>query len=380
MLKYRYDPNLFHIHFFHRYLLIALLLVFLGADSAYSARIKDIAAIKGIRTNQLAGYGLIVGLDGTGDKSGSDFTTQGLANMMERMGISVDKNALKVKNIAAVMVTATIPPFSRIGNKIDVIASSIGDAKSLSGGTLLLTPLKGVDGKVYALAQGAVAIGGAGAGGAGGGQQKNHLQVARIANGATVEREIPMRLDGKKALTLSLLNPDFTTAARVAETINTSIGKGVAETVDSSALQLNIPNDMQESQVAEFIADIEGLVVIPDTKAKVVVNEKTGTVIIGDNVTISTVAVAHGNLTVTIKNSTDVSQPQPLSQGQTVASPNTNVNIEEEKVNVITLEGGTTIGELVSGLNSIGATPRDLITILQSIKAAGALQADLEII
>jgi len=375
MLTYLYDKLFLYIC-----LVIASLTFFGVINYAYGARIKDIASIKGIRTNQLAGYGIIIGLDGTGDKSGSDFTTQGLANMMERMGISVDKDTLKVKNIAAVMVTANIPPFSRIGNKIDVIASSIGDAKSLSGGTLLLTPLKGVDGKVYALAQGAVAIGGAAAGNAGGGQQKNHLQVARIANGATVEREIPMKLDGKKALILSLLNPDFTTAARVTETINASIGKGVAETVDSSALQLNIPDDMQESQVAEFIADIEGLEVIPDTKAKVVVNEKTGTVIIGDNVTISTVAVAHGNLTVTIKNQTDVSQPQPFSQGQTVASPNTNVNIEEEKVNVITLEGGTTIGELVNGLNSIGATPRDLITILQSIKAAGALQADLEII
>ncbi|MBF0572822.1 MAG: flagellar basal body P-ring protein FlgI [Desulfamplus sp.] len=345
-----------------------------------AARIKDIAAIKGIRTNQLIGYGLVIGLDGTGDKSGTDFTTQGLANMMERMGISVDKNSLKVKNIAAVMVTANIPPFSRIGNKLDVVASSVGDAKSLSGGTLLLTPLKGVDGKVYALAQGPVAIGGSSAGDAGGSKQKNHLQVARIANGATVEREIPMKLDGKKNLTLSLLNPDFTTASRVAETINASIGKGVAETVDSSALQLNIPENMQEHQVAEFIADIESLEVIPDTKAKVVVNEKTGTVIIGDNVTISTVAVAHGNLTVSIKKDADVSQPAPLSDGQTVVTPQTNVNMEEEKVRLMTLEGGTTIGELVRGLNSIGATPRDMITILQSIKAAGALQADLEIL
>lgn len=366
---------------FSKYISIIIMFsICVNTNGADAARIKDIAAIKGIRSNQLVGYGLIIGLDGTGDKSGTDFTTQGLANMMERMGISVDKNSLKVKNIAAVMVTANIPPFARIGNKLDVIASSVGDAKSLSGGTLLLTPLKGVDGKVYALAQGAVAIGGAGAGDAGGSKQKNHLQVARIANGATVEREIPMQLNGKKSLTLSLLNPDFTTASRVAETINASIGKGVATTVDSSALQLNIPENMQEHQVAEFIADIESLEVIPDTKAKVVVNEKTGTVIIGDNVTISTVAVAHGNLTVTIKKDMDVSQPAPLSDGQTVATPQTNVKIEEEKVRLMTLEGGTTIGELVSGLNSIGATPRDMITILQSIKAAGALQADLEIL
>lgn len=359
---------------------LALFFITLLPYSAQGARIKDIAAIKGIRSNQLTGYGLIVGLNGTGDKSGSGFTTQALANMMERMGINVDKNSLNVKNIAAVMVTANIPPFARIGNKLDVMASSIGDAKSLVGGTLLMTPLKGVDRRVYALAQGAVALGGVGAGDAGGGTWKNHLQVARIVNGATVEREIPVQLDGKKTLTLSLFNPDFTTAKRVTDTINSSIGKGVAETLDSSALQLNIPEDMQKSSVAEFIADIESLEVIPDTRAKVVVNEKTGTVVIGDNVTISTVAVAHGNLTVTIGKSQEVSQPEPLAEGETVATPQTEVEIEEENVNVMTLEGSSTIGELVRGLNSIGVTPRDLITILQSIKAAGALQAEIEII
>lgn len=347
---------------------------------AQGARIKDIAAIKGIRINQLMGYGLIVGLNGTGDKAGSGFTTQALANMMERMGINVDKNALNVKNIAAVMVTANIPPFARIGNKLDITLSSIGDAKSLAGGTLLLTPLKGVDGKIYALAQGPVALGGVGAGNAGGGTYKNHLLVAKIVNGATVEREIPVKLDGKKKLILSLFNPDFTTAKRVADTINASIGKGVAKTLDSSALQLNIPEDMQENRVAEFIADMESLVVVPDIKARIVVNEKTGTVVIGDNVTISTVAVAHGNLTVTIKKTQEVSQPEPLAQGETVATPQTEVQVEEEDVNVMTLEGSSTIGDLVRGLNSIGVTPRDLITILQSIKAAGALQAEIEII
>ncbi len=358
-----------------------LFCLIIGLNSAYAARIKDIAAIKGIRTNQLTGYGLIVGLDGSGDKSGSEFTTQALANMMERMGVHVDKETLNVKNIAAVMVTANIPPFSRIGNKIDIIASSIGDAKSLSGGTLLLTPLKGVDGKVYALAQGPVALGGVGAGGAaGGGIKKNHLQVARIANGATVEREIRVKLDGKKTLTLSLFNPDFTTAKRVADTINVSIGKGIAETLDSSALQLNIPENMRENNVAEFIADIESLVVVPDIKAKIVVNEKTGTVVIGDNVTISTVAVAHGNLTITIKESQIVSQPNPFSLGQTVVTPETDVDIKEEEVKAMILPGSSTIGELVRGLNSIGVTPRDLITILQTIKAAGSLQAEIEII
>ncbi|MFH1155850.1 MAG: flagellar basal body P-ring protein FlgI [Pseudomonadota bacterium] len=365
----------------NRLLSLAVVLgLFLDLGTAGAARIKDLAAIKGIRSNQLSGYGLIVGLDGTGDKSGADFTTQAMANMMDRMGVHVDKNLLKVKNVAAVMVTAVIPPFARIGNKIDVMASSIGDAKSLSGGTLLMTPLKGVDGRVYALAQGAVTIGGIGAGGAGGGAQKNHLQVVRIANGATIEQEIPVQLDGKEFLILSLFNPDFTTAKRVADTINASIGQGVAETVDSSALRLNVPPAMVEKEVAEFIADIETLTVVPDTTAKVVVNEKTGTVVIGENVTISTVAVAHGNLTVTIKNSADVSQPEPLSGGQTVAAPRTDVTIQEQQGKVMPLPGSSTIGELVKGLNSIGVSPRDLISILQSIKAAGALQAELEII
>ncbi|MEA2060990.1 MAG: flagellar basal body P-ring protein FlgI [Thermodesulfobacteriota bacterium] len=361
---------------FYGFLVICLFCI----DPAWGARIKDLAAIKGIRTNQLTGYGLIVGLDGTGDKAGTDFTTQALANMMERMGIHVDKNSLSVKNVAAVMLTANIPPFARIGNKIDIMASSIGDAKSLMGGTLLLTPLKGVDGKVYALGQGPVTIGGMGAGGAGGTTQKNHLQVARIANGATIEREIPFRLDGKEFLTLSLFNPDFTTAKRVSDTINASIGEGIAEAVDSSALRLKIPENMREADVAEFIADIETLSVVPDTRAKIVVNEKTGTVVIGENVTISTVAVAHGNLTVTIKKSSDVVQPQPLAGGETVVTPENEITMEEEDVKVMPLPGSSTIGELVKGLNAIGVSPRDLISILQSIKASGALQAELEII
>ncbi len=359
---------------------VIFLFLLLDINSVYGARIKDIAAIKGIRTNQLTGYGLVVGLDGTGDKSGTDFTTQALANMMERMGIHVDRNQLKVKNVAAVIATADLPPFARIGNRIDVVVSSLGDAKSLSGGTLLLTPLKGVNGRVYAIAQGPVALGGTGAGGKGGGTRKNHLEVARIANGASVEREVPMHLEGKKKLILSLFNPDFTTAKRVVDTINTSIGEGIARAVDSSAIVLNIPEAMRKNNVAEFIADIETLTIVPDSRARIVVNEKTGTVVIGENVTISTVAVAHGNLTVTIQKGQNVSQPQPLSQGTTVATPSTNVNLKEEKVKVMNLPGSSTIGELVKGLNSIGVSPRDLISILQAIKAAGALQAELDII
>ena len=328
--------------------LLALMLP-IWQSPADAARIKDIAAIKGIRKNQLTGYGLVIGLDGTGDSANTGFTNQALANMMRRMNINVDENQLQVDNVAAVMVTASIPPFARIGDSIDIVASSLGDAESIAGGTLLLTPLKGVDGKVYAIGQGSVTIGGG---------EEGHQQVARIANGATVEREIPFRLDGKKKLVLSLYKPDFTTARRIKDTINASLGEGVAKTIDSSALELTVPEEMRKDGVAEFIADIETLSVIPDSTAKVVINERTGTVVIGDDVTISPVAVAHGNLSVVI------------NQGQA----------DEQENRVMELQGNATIGELVNGLNSIGAAPQDLVMILQSIKAAGALQAELEII
>jgi flagellar P-ring protein precursor FlgI len=353
--------------------------LFTGLQAASAARIKDLAAIKGIRTNQLVGYGLVVGLNGTGDKSGTEFTIQSLVNMLERVGIHVDRNDVKVKNVAAVMVTAKMLPFARIGNKIDVLVSSIGDAKSLVGGTLLLTPLRGADGKVYALAQGPLSVGGFGAEGAGEGVTKNHLLAARIAGGATIECEISLSLEGKKSLTLTLLNPDFTTALRVSESINTVMGNGVAKAVDSGTLLLTVPLNFQDN-VAKFLADIETLNVEPDAVAKIVVNEKTGTVVIGENVRISTVAVSHGNLSITIKESPEVSQPLPYSKGETVVTPDTNIEIKEEENQLVLVPGGSTIGELVRALNAIGVTPRDLISIFQSIKAAGALQAELEII
>lgn len=342
------------------HLLVWIILSFFGMvliSNSYAARIKDLAAIKGIRSNQLTGYGLVVGLNGTGDKDGVSFTKQALANMMEKMNIYVDKNSLKVSNVAAVMVTAEIPPFARTGDKIDVVTSSLGDAKSLKGGTLLVTPLKGVDGKIYALASGAVTIGMPSGGG-----KENHLQVARIMNGASVEQEIAFKLDGKKKLVLSLFQPDFTTATRMADTINSSIGQGVAKTIDASALSLKVPEHMWKKDVARFIADIERLDVIPDTVAKVVINEKTGTIVIGSDVTISSVAIAHGDLSVTIEGDAAGDDKE-----------------EKKKENVMSLPGTSTIGELVRGLNSIGVKPQDLISILQSIKAAGALQAELVI-
>ncbi len=338
------------------YILFMVSVFFMGpvVSSSHAARIKDLAAIKGIRSNQLTGYGLVVGLNGTGDKDGVSFTKQALANMMEKMNIFINKDDLKVKNVAAVMVTASIPPFARIGDKIDVSVSSLGDAKSLKGGTLLITPLKGVDGQIYALANGSLAL----AMPSGAGDRNSHLQVARIVNGASVEREIPFKLDGKKNLILSLFNPDFTTARRMTDTINASIGEGVAKTIDSSAISLIVPEPMRQMNVAEFIADIETLSVIPDSIAKVVINEKTGTVVIGSDVTISSVAIAHGDLSVTIDGGPE----------------------EEGQESVMSLPGTSTIGELVRGLNSLGVKPQDLISILQSIKAAGALQAELVII
>ncbi|HCY85171.1 MAG TPA: flagellar biosynthesis protein FlgA [Desulfobacteraceae bacterium] len=336
-------------------LIASFLATVLTTGIAGAARIKDMAAIKGVRSNQLTGYGLVVGLDGTGDGS-ILFTRQSLANMFKRMNIHFDKSQITVKNVASVMATASIPPFARIGDRIDITVSSLGDAKSLKGGTLLMMPLKGVDGNVYAIAQGAISL----AIPDGANDRNSHLLTARIINGATVEREIPLNLDGKKKLVLSLFRPDFTTAKRVADTINAALGEGIAKTIDASAIGLHVPVNMQKSRVAEFIADVERLSVIPDTIAKVVINEKTGTVVIGSDVTISGVAIAHGDLSVVINDPTGNTPPTQAS--------------------LMELPGTSTIGELVNGLNSLGVKPRDLISILESIKAAGALQAKLEIL
>jgi len=384
------------------YIVVSIAIVVLAATSAMSVRLKDMAEFKGVRKNQLMGYGLVVGLNGTGDKAGTDFTVQSLVNMLERLGVHVDKNNVNMKNVAAVMVTANIPPFARAGQKIDITISSMGDAQSLQGGTLLLTPLRGVDRKVYALAQGPLAVGGYTAGGAaGGGATKNHPTVARIARGATVEREIPVTLQGREFLTLLLNNPDFTTAIRVRNSINEKFGQILASTADSGTIQIQVPHNFRNN-IVQMIAAIENLQVVPDTKAKVVVNEKTGTVVIGENVRISTVAVAHGNLSIQIKESVNVSQPSPFAPappdgtgatqlpldngpimapgGQTVVSPNSDVYATEEDNKLLLVPSGSTIGELVRALNAIGVTPRDLMTILMTIKAAGALQAEIEVI
>lgn len=391
-----------------------LLAVLALASPGWSARLKDIASFKGIRSNQLVGYGLVVGLNGTGDSSNNvDFAIRSTLNMLERMGVHVERERfsnIKLKNVAAVMVTANLPPFALLGNKIDVLISSIGDAKSLQGGTLLLTPMKGVDNEVYALAQGAVAVGGYVASGqAGGGVTKNHPTVATISRGANIEREVPLRLEDKKELFLALFNSDFTTAEKVKEIINRFAGAALALSVDSGTIRVAIPERYQ-SNPAEWIAAIEKLEVTPDAVAKVILNERTGTIVMGENVRISTVAVAHGNLSIQIKENYNVSQPLPFAPGAlpgasgrgvtpggvqaaggikgpivapggaTVVTPDSDVSIKEEGSKVMVVPQGANLGELVQSLNAIGVTPRDLISILQTIKAAGALQADLEII
>jgi len=380
-------------------LLIILAFILFLPSAGESARIKDIVSIKGIRPNQLFGYGLVIGLNGSGDKGGTSFTIQGLANMLEHMGIHVNAADLKVSNVAAVMVNATLPPFARTGKRIDVTLSSIGDAKSLQGGTLLLTPLEGVDGNVYALAQGAVSVGGFSAGGAaGGGVTKNHPTVARISGGATVEREIPVSLKNRQELTIILNDPDFSTASRIAGVINSRFGENLTKPIDSGTLKFRIPPKFQD-RVVNLIAQIGGLDVVPDSVAKIIVSERTGTVVIGENVRILKVAIAHGNLSIQIKESKEVSQPVPFAPsgegaaptqmeggvvvapgGSTVVSPESDLMVSEDKKRLLLIQEGRTIGELIRALNAIGVTPRDLITILQAMKAAGALQAELEII
>lgn len=345
-----------------------------------AARIKDITDLKGVRSNQLVGYGLIVGLDGTGDGNSSLFTIQSLASMLEKMGVSIPPKALKVKNVAAVMVTADLPPFARAGSRIDALVSSIGDAKNLQGGTLLMTPLKAPDGRIYAVTQGPVSTGGfAVSGASGSGIQKNFPTVGRVVEGALVEREVKTRFNMKESLTFALHHPDFTTATRVASAINTFLASNLARTPDAGTIEVEVP-DRYQGRLVEMVSLIEGLGVTPDTVSKVVINERTGTVIMGENVRIATIAIAHGNLSIQISESRNVSQPLPFSEGQTAVTPETDVQVAEGNNPVYLMQSGVSIGEVVRALNALGVSPRDLIAIFQALKSAGALQAKLEII
>ncbi len=361
--------------------LLSLLTILAHPLDTSAARLKDIAAVKGVRTNQLIGYGLVIGLNGTGDGSGTKFTTQSLVNMLERLGIHALPDQVKVKNVAAVMVTADLPPFARIGNRFDVLVSSIGDAQSLQGGTLMMTTLKGADTQTYAVSQGPILVGGfASSGEAGGGVQKNHPTVGRIPGGATIEREVPFEFNRLEELMISLHEPDFTTAERLAKAINAKLGAEAAHALDPGTVKISLPGGDHQDLVS-LVASLEQLEVEPDRKAKVVLAERTGTVIIGENVRVSPVAIAHGNLSVEIKEKKDVSQPAPFAEkGRTVVTKDSSVNVTEEQRRLLLVESGASLGDLVSALNAIGVSPRDLITVFQAIKAAGALQADLEII
>jgi flagellar P-ring protein FlgI len=347
--------------------------------SAQTARIKDIADFEGVRDNQLVGYGLVVGLAGTGDRlRTAPFTRQTLIGMLERLGINTRDNEarLDTRNVAAVMVTAELPAFSRQGSRIDIAVSALGDATNLMGGTLLVTPLLGADGEVYAVAQGAISTGAVAVRGAGASFQRGVPTAARIANGAIVEREIPYALAGRSTLRLSLRNPDFTTARRIAAAVNRAARAQVATATDPRTVVLALAG----RDPVGFLTDIEQLRVEPDQVARVVVEEASGTIVMGSNVRVSTVAIAQGNLTIRVTETPQVSQPNPLASGETVVVPRTNIEVDEQSERRMgVLQGGVTLQELVRGLNALGVGPRDLITILQTIKAAGALQAELEL-
>jgi flagellar P-ring protein FlgI len=361
------------------YALIGSLLALIFILPAHAVRLKDIVNIQGIRENQLVGYGLVVGLDGTGDGKKSLFTVQSMVSMLEKMGVTIDAKDIAVKNVAAVMLTTELPPFAKVGSRVDVLVSSLGDAKNLQGGTLLFSPLKAADGDIYAIAQGPVSTGGFSAEGAGGSVKKNFPTVGRLIGGASIEKELQLKLNAKNELSLLLNYPDFTTASRVSSAINESVKRGVASTLDAGTVQLKVP-DRFAGRIVEFISLIESLEITPDQTSKVVINERTGTVVMGENVRISKVAIAHGNLSIQVKESTSVSQPLPFSKGETVATPQTDIAVDEEKPPIALIDSGVSIGDVVRALNALGVSPRDLIAIMQALKAAGALQAELEII
>ncbi len=349
---------------------------------ASTSRIKDIVEIEGVRDNLLVGYGLVVGLNGTGDSiANSPFTQQSLIGMLERFGVNVRDQNFKTQNVAAVMVTATLPPFSAQGSRIDISISSLGNARDLRGGTLLVTPLVGADGEVYAIAQGPITTNAFQVDGAASSMTQNVPTAGRIANGAIVEREIDFELNDMNKVRLSLRNPDFTTSRRIAETINRNLKSSNAIATDPNTVHVTVPQNFR-GRMFDLLAEIEQLQVVPDSVAKVIVDEKSGTIVMGKDVRISEVAIAQGNLTIRITETPQVSQPGAFSQGGTTAVvPRTDISVDRGEGNKITvMPAGVTIQELVGSLNALGVTPRDIITILQSIKAAGALQADIEVI
>jgi flagellar P-ring protein precursor FlgI len=362
------------------YFLLAICLMGLNPlSSAAASRIKDIAAFEGVRDNQLVGYGLVVGLNGTGDRSQTFFPAQTLINMLERNGITIAPDRVRVKNIAAVMVTATLPPFIRQGSRIDVTVSSIGDAQSIQGGILIMTPLQAANSQVYVTAQGPVVLGGFTESGNGSHVQLNHPTVGRIPNGGLVEKDVAVDFSGRTRLNLVLNRSDFTTVSRAVHAINDSSGSAVASAIDGRTIAINVPADYS-NRIIEFMSMIENASMEVDSPARVVINEKTGTIVLGKDVKISEVSIIHGSLSLEVGTVFNVSQPAPFSKGETKIVPETNISVQEEKGKTVMLREGASVEEVVRALNTIGAGPRDVIAILQAIKAQGALQAELEII
>ncbi|MGH6913531.1 MAG: flagellar basal body P-ring protein FlgI [Geminicoccales bacterium] len=358
-------------------LVLALVVVRSGAADAASVRIKDIVNVQGVRGNDLVGYGLIVGLNGTGDSLRSiPFTEDSLINLLERLGVNVEGEQVKAKNVAAVIVTATLPPFARSGSEIDATISAIGDAESLLGGTLVLTPLLAADGKIYAVAQGTVIAGGFEAGGSAETVTQGVPTSGVIPSGARVEQEVDFALDELRTVRLALRDPDFTTAQRIQGAINREVGLDVARTLDSGTIDVVVPA-VFANRVAAFVSAIENLSVTPDLAARVVVDQRSGTIVVGADVRISEVAVSQGNLTVRVTETPQASQPNPFGEGRTVVVPRTDVEVDTQANNrIAVLNEGTTLAALVRGLNALGVGPRDQIDILSTIKAAGALHAE----
>ena len=358
-----------------------LAIALLGSGQAAAERLKDLASVQGVRNNQLVGYGLVVGLDGSGDQTTqTPFTTQSIINMLAQLGTTLPTTqSLQLKNVAAVMVTANLPPFARTGQQIDITVSSMGNAKSLRGGTLVMTPLKGADGQIYAQAQGNLLVGGAGAASAGSKVVVNHLLAGRVVGGATVEREVPTALGQGSFIHYEMATTDFGTTQRVVEAINREIGPGTAQAIDGRLVRVAAPEDAN-SRVA-FLGRLESLEVRPTkTVAKVIINPRTGSVVMNQAVTIDSCAVAHGNLSVIINTEQKVSQPNPLAGGQTVTTTQSEIDIKQGGGSLIQLKAGVNLAEVVKAINALGAGPQDLLSILQSMKAAGALRAELEII
>jgi flagellar P-ring protein precursor FlgI len=361
-------------------LVAAVLSVFDPGGAGAASRIKDLANIEGVRQNQLIGYGLVVGLNGSGDTLNNiPFTKQSLQAMLERMGVNIRGQTIRTGNVAAVMVTANLPAFSTQGTRIDITVSALGDAKSLQGGTLLVTPLLGADGNVYAVAQGSVAISGFQAEGEAAKIVRGVPTVGRISNGALIEREIEFNLNRQSQLRMALRNPDFTTAKRIAAAINDFIGAPTAEPLDPSTVGITVPAQYR-SNVVKLLTEVEQLQVEPDLSAKIVIDERSGVIVMGRDVRVSMVAVAQGNLTVSISESPQVSQPTPFSRGGTTqVVPRTRIGVQEDGKKLAVVKDGVSLQQLVDGLNALGIGPRDMIAILQAIKAAGAIQADIEV-